>query len=143
MHLNAYTVEQTFRFNERKDIDGAASAGCSALSSASASTTKSLPAMSPPPHEEVNAKVERRDPPETAKKTMAPLRALLKVPMSEVAEQQRLYDMDRTESDNKPPRRVRLLASLSAPTTQAEDADAQKRMTNASAAHPRLIVKLR
>ena len=52
--------------------------------------------MSPPPHREMPAKVEGRDQPEKAKETMAPFRnlmgRLLVVPMSEVKEQQQLYD---------------------------------------------------
>ena len=49
------------------------------------------------------AKVEGRDPPETAKETMAPFRALttrlLKVPINEVKEQQRLFEEMRGNQD--------------------------------------------
>ena len=53
--------------------------------------------MSLPPHREKDAKVEGRDPLETApKQTMAPFKRLmgrlLKVLPDEVAEQQRIYD---------------------------------------------------
>ncbi len=62
--------------------------------------------MSPPPHREKDAKVEGRDPLETApKETMAPFKRLmgrlLKVPMSEVHEQQRLYEDERTSKNAK------------------------------------------
>ena len=55
--------------------------------------------MSLPPHREKDAKVEGRDPPETVKSTMAPFKSLmsriLKVPMTEVTEQQKSYETSR------------------------------------------------
>jgi hypothetical protein len=56
--------------------------------------------MSPPPHRKKDAKVEGRDPMETApKETMAPFRSLmgrlLKVKPEDVAEQQSLYEQER------------------------------------------------
>ena len=55
--------------------------------------------MSPPRHREANAKVEGRNPLEETKGTLTPFRVfmtrLLNVPMSEVYEQQKLYDKDR------------------------------------------------
>ena len=56
--------------------------------------------MSLPPHREKDAKVEGRDPLETApKQTMAPFRSLmgrlLKVKSEEMAEQDRLYESER------------------------------------------------
>ncbi len=57
--------------------------------------------MSPPPHREVNAKVEGRDPQDTAKETMTQFKTLtkrlLRVPMSEVKDQQRKYDESRLQ----------------------------------------------
>ncbi len=61
--------------------------------------------MSLLPHREKDAKVEGRDQPEPAKETMAPFKALtmrlLKVPMSEVKEQQRFYEQRRADEDKK------------------------------------------
>ena len=58
--------------------------------------------MSLSPHREKDAKVEGRDPPEMVTGTMAPFRSLigklLKVPMSEVKEQQHLYEETRSVS---------------------------------------------
>ena len=55
--------------------------------------------MSLPPHREKDAKVEGRDPPEPVKGTMGAFRSLTKrllgVPMSEVKEQQVLFDEQR------------------------------------------------
>jgi hypothetical protein len=51
------------------------------------------------------AKVEGRDQPEKAKETMAPFKSLLgrllRVPMSEVKERQRLYEDERTSKNAK------------------------------------------
>jgi hypothetical protein len=58
--------------------------------------------MSRQPHREKDAKVEGRDPSEKAKGTMETFKALatrlLKVPMEEVEEQQRLYDAEKLKS---------------------------------------------
>jgi|GEM_PF-4164202 len=63
--------------------------------------------MSLPPHREKDAKAEGRGPPETAKETMAPFRSLverlLKVPMNEVKEQQRLYEETRSDKPETRP----------------------------------------
>ena len=62
--------------------------------------------MSPPPHREMPARVEGRDPPEKAKETMTPFRSLLgrllRVPMSEVREQQEAYEDLRSVSTEPP-----------------------------------------
>ncbi len=76
--------------------------------------------MSPPPHREKDAKVEGRDPLETApKETMAPFRGLmarlLKVKPEEVAEQQRLYD----EARDSKPRPLKGIAKKAALATLA------------------------
>jgi hypothetical protein len=64
--------------------------------------------MSLPPHREKNAKVEGRDPPEPTKETMAAfstlMKRLLKVPISEVQEQQVIWEKDQksqTASSNQ------------------------------------------
>lgn len=76
--------------------------------------------MSPPPHREKNAKVEGRDPPEPAKETMGLFRMLtvrlLRVPMSEVKEQQRLYNEARTKRPNVPINEKPKLKNVSLPT---------------------------
>ena len=87
--------------------------------------------MSLPPHREKDAKVEGRDQPETVKETMAPFRSLmgrlLNVPMSEVKEQQRLYDeMRLLQHDTPKPmklkrKRISLLATQSVSNTAGSD----------------------
>ena len=60
--------------------------------------------MSPPPHREKDAKVEGRDPPDLVEETIAPFKSLmaklLKVPMSEVKGQQKLYEKMRAKEDD-------------------------------------------
>ena len=57
--------------------------------------------MSSSPHREKDAKAEGCNPPETLKETLAPFRALmgklLKVPISEMKEQQSLYEASRSD----------------------------------------------
>ena len=71
--------------------------------------------MSPQRPREVNAKVEGRDPPEPpVKDTMTAFDALttrlLKVPMSEVVERQRIYEESR--DDPRPLKRKKLKVSV-------------------------------
>ena len=59
--------------------------------------------MSLPPHREKDAKAEGRGPPESAKETMGPFRSLtarlLRVPMNELEERQRLYEFSKQDSN--------------------------------------------